>query len=170
MFEAIKCCLPRPESSVLKRTLNNNHVMDQGTLHSLSLDSRESSGSGYLLWIVCQSWSPGKSRISKCPTSWCTKINIRLCSWVYIYSDQPLPSVRLDTFTYILISCHLFIHVIQDLFILNASLVSLKSCLCVCFGKPSEGRVKCSYIEKESIPTVWTVSMIFVIIGVFKLS
>ena len=34
-------------------------------------------------------------------------------------------------------------------------------------GVPSEGRVKCSYIEKESIPTVWTVSMIFVITGVF---
>ena len=34
-------------------------------------------------------------------------------------------------------------------------------------GIPSEGRVKCSYIEKENIPTVWTVSMIFVITGVF---
>ena len=33
-------------------------------------------------------------------------------------------------------------------------------------GIPSEGRVKCSYIEKENIPTVWTVSMIFVITGV----
>ena len=32
-------------------------------------------------------------------------------------------------------------------------------------GIPSEGHVKCSYIEKEKIPTVWTVSMIFVIKG-----
>ena len=87
--------LPRPERSVLKGKLNSNHVMDQGSLNSLSLDFCESSGT--LLWIVYQSWSPGKFRISKCPTSWCTKINLRLRSWVYIYSDKPLPKVRLQT-------------------------------------------------------------------------
>ena len=30
-------------------------------------------------------------------------------------------------------------------------------------GIPSEGRVKCSHIEKKKIPTVWTVFLIFVI-------
>ena len=35
------------------------------------------------------------------------------------------------------------------------------------FGITSEGRVKCLYIEKERIPTVWTVFLIFVITGVF---
>ena len=38
-----------------------------------------------------------------------------------------------------------------------------RACPCVRFGKPSEGRVKSSYIEKEIIPTVWTVFLIFVI-------
>ena len=33
---------------------------------------------------------------------------------------------------------------------------------------PSEGLCLIPYIEKESIPTVWTVSMIFVITGVLE--
>ena len=36
-----------------------------------------------------------------------------------------------------------------------------------CFGIPSESCVKCLYIEKERIPAVWTVFLIFVITEVF---
>ena len=39
--------------------------------------------------------------------------------------------------------------------LLNEKLSNLVSAFCS--GIPSKGRVKCSYIEKESIPTVWTV-------------
>ena len=43
----------------------------------------------------------------------------------------------------------------------------LKSRICVCLRIPSEGCVKCLYIEKEWIPGVWTVFLIFVVTTVF---
>ena len=44
---------------------------------------------------------------------------------------------------------------------------ALKSCLCVCFGIPSKGCVKYLYIEKELIPAVWMVFLIFLITTIF---
>ena len=46
---------------------------------------------------------------------------------------------------------------------------ALKLCLCVCFGIPSTSCVKCLYIEKELIPTVWKVFVIL-ITSVFKMT
>ena len=52
----------------------------------------------------------------------------------------------------IIIICTNYYEVIN---LLNEKLSNLVSAFCS--GIPSKGRVKCSYIEKESIPTVWTV-------------